>query len=256
VLPVSGSAGGGHQGLVNLRDLAGVRLADGGAVPGGLLYRSDAPYPGDADPDEVPVWPPGTVIDLRSAGEEGAEGFRWSDGVRVHQVPLLPEAAVVSSAGAKQRLERNLDGLYRRMLEVVPDRLASLVGIVADAEAPVLVHCTAGKDRTGIAVAVLLLAGGAEPAEVISDYTVTAGNLGALLGRLRALGRRLPVKIDPSSDLLTAPPAAIEMVTGYLTGWPGGPQGWVREHGASAADLTRWRERLSGRMATDRDSIE
>jgi hypothetical protein len=241
---------------VNLRDLAGVRLADGGTVPGGLLYRSDAPYPGDADPDEVPVWPPGTVIDLRSAGEEGADGFRWPDGVGVHRVPLLPEAAVVSSAGPKQRLEReqrlerNLDGLYRRMLEVVPDRLASLVGIVAGAEAPVLVHCTAGKDRTGIAVAVLLLAGGAEPAEVISDYTVTAGNLGALLGRLRALGRRLPVKIDPSSDLLTAPPAAIEMVTGYLTGWPGGPQGWVREHGASAADLTRWRERLTGAGTT------
>jgi hypothetical protein len=56
---------GDHRQLVNLRDVAGVRLAGGGTVPAGVLYRSDAPYPGDAAPQTVPVWPPATVIDLR-----------------------------------------------------------------------------------------------------------------------------------------------------------------------------------------------
>jgi protein-tyrosine phosphatase len=232
---------------VNLRDLGGLRLTGGGTVAAGLLYRSDAPYPGDADPGTVPAWPPATVIDLRSRGEDRV-GFEWPAGVTVHHVPLLPEAAVVSSArdDAARRLPRSLAALYRRLLEMVPDRLASLVGIVAGADPPVLVHCTAGKDRTGLAVAVLLLAGGAEPADVVTDYTATAPNMAALLDRLRALGRPVPLNIDPSSELLDAPATAIGAVTGYLAAWPGGPRAWVREHGASAADLTRWRQRLAG----------
>jgi AcrR family transcriptional regulator len=71
------------------------RLAGGGAVPAEILYRSDAPHPGDAAPDGVAAWPPGTVIDLRSPGESRA-GYQWPDGMTVHHVPLLPEAAVVS----------------------------------------------------------------------------------------------------------------------------------------------------------------
>jgi hypothetical protein len=96
-----------------------------------------------------------------------------------------------------------------------------------------------------VAVAVLLLAGGAEPESVVTDYTATASRMGSLLTRLRGQGRRLPVDVDLDPELLGAPAEAIGLVIDRLTGWPGGPQGWITEHGGSADDLRRWHNRLA-----------
>jgi hypothetical protein len=131
------------------------------------------------------------------------------------------------------------------MLDMVPHRLAALLSLAADSDGPVLVHCAAGKDRTGVAIAVLLLVGGAEPADVIADYTATGPNMTALLERLDALGRSLPAGIGPGSKLLRAPTEAISLVVQRLTGWPGGPQAWAQAHGASAETVRRWQEHLA-----------
>jgi protein-tyrosine phosphatase len=238
----------GHRQLANLRDLAGLRLAGGGTVPAGVLYRSDAPYPGDAVPETVPVWPPATVIDLRSTGEAAAR-YCWPAAVTVHHVPLMRQAAVVGAADSAARPSRtlpsSLEVVYRRLLDMIPHRLTSLLGLATKSDGPVLVHCTAGKDRTGVAVAALLLVGGAEPADVVADYTASAQNMTALLERLTALGRSLPADIDASSELLGAPAKAINVVVERLTGWPGGPQAWAEAYGASAASIRRWQERLA-----------
>ncbi len=245
-----GPADATHRRLVNLRDLAGVRLAGGGTVATGVLYRSDAPYAGDESPDSVPVWPPARVIDLRSPGEV-AVGYSWPAGVDVHEIPLLRQAAVVGETAVpvpdpQPVLLPSLAEIYGYALDTVPDLLASLVGLAASAGGPVLVHCTAGKDRTGVAVAVLLLIGGAEPADVVSDYTATGPNLAALLARMRALGASLPAGVDAGSGLLASPAEAIGVVVDRLTGWPGGPQAWATEHGAPAGGIRRWQQRLAG----------
>jgi rhodanese-related sulfurtransferase len=256
-LPPLPSVSDRYRRLANLRDLGGLRLTGGGTVPAGVLYRSDAPYPGDLAPDDfapdtVLAWPPATVIDLRSAGETAA-AYRWPAGVRWHHVPLMREAAVVGADGnaapSADRLPRSLDALYRRIIEIRPHRLAALLAMTANAAGPVLVHCTAGKDRTGIAVAVLLLAGGVEPADVVADYTATGPNVPALLDRLHALGRTLPGGVQAGSELLGAPADAINIVVGRLTGWPGGAQAWAQAHGAAAEDIRRWRRRLANREA-------
>ena len=240
---------GDHRQLANLRDLAGLRLTGGGTIPAGVLYRSDAPYLGDAVPRKVPVWPPATVIDLRSAGETPAE-YRWPVGTSLHRIPLMAEAAIIGAtadpARPARQLPASLEPLYRRMLKAVPQRLASLPAIAADSGGPVLVYCTAGKDRTGIAIAVLLLVGGAEPADIIADYTASAPNMAALLRRLEALGRSLPTDIDATSPQLGAPATAIGIVVDRLSGWSGGPAGWAQAHGTSAEDVRRWRAQLAG----------
>lgn len=247
--PSSDPDNSSHRTVVNLRDLAGLRLNGGGIVPPAVLYRSDAPYPGDTVPRTVSVWPPATVIDLRSMGEAAAT-YRWPAGVTVHHIPLTRQAAVVGGVGSAARPDRplptSLEVVYRRMLDMVPHRLTSLLCLAANSEGPVLVHCTAGKDRTGVAVAVLLLVGGAEPADVIADYTATAPNISALLERLDTLGRSLPVGIGPGSALLRTPTQAISVVLERLTGWPGGPQAWAQAHGASAESVRRWQEHLAG----------
>ena len=241
--------GDGRGRLANLRDLGGLSLAAGGATRPGVLYRSDAPYPGDGSPDSVPVWPPATVIDLRSPGEDES-GYAWPAGVSVHRAPLMSRAAVVSASrqdaagGPRPELPSGIEALYLQMLETAPGLLASFVNVAANSGSPVLVHCTAGKDRTGVTVAVLLLAGGVEPGAVVADYTATAPNMGALLSRLRGLGRRL--RVDADSELLTAPANAVTAVVDKLTGWPGGPQAWVQAHGALPAAVRRWQDRLAG----------
>jgi hypothetical protein len=131
------------------------------------------------------------------------------------------------------------------MLQTVAPDLASMVGIAARSTGPILVHCAAGKDRTGVAIAVLLLTAGVEPESVVADYTATASRMRALLARLRAQGRRLPVDVDAESELLGIPAEAVGAVIDRLTGWPGGPAAWVTEHGGSDSDLSRWHDRLA-----------
>jgi protein-tyrosine phosphatase len=243
-----GPDSGAYRQLVNLRDVAGVRLAGGGTVPAGVLYRSDAPYPGDTFPHAVPAWPPATVIDLRSTGEASAR-YCWPAGVSVHHVPLMRRAAVVGAADSASRPSRSplpgsLDVVYRRLLDMIPHRLAALLDLATKSDGPVLVHCAAGKDRTGVAVAALLLVGGAEPADVVADYTASGPNMTALLERLAAGGGALAEGIDADSPLLAAPAEAINVVVERLTGWPGGPQAWAEAYGASAGSIKRWQDRM------------
>lgn len=188
------------------------------------------------------------MIDLRSTGEAVAR-YCWPSGVTVHHVPLMRQAAVVGAADSTARrahpLPASLQEVYRRLLDMIPHRLSSLLGLATKSDGPVLVHCTAGKDRTGVAVAALLLVGGAEPADVVADYTASAANMTALLERLTALGRSLAAGIDASSELLAAPAEAINVVVDRLTGWPGGPQAWAEAYGASAGSIQQWQERLA-----------
>jgi hypothetical protein len=165
----------------------------------------------------------------------------------------MNRAAVVTASredaarALRRELPSSIEALYLQMLESVPHLLASFVAVAANSAGPLLVHCTAGKDRTGVSVAVLLLAGGVEPGAVVADYTATAANMSALLDRLRGLGRRL--RIDSDSELLRAPATAITAVVETLAGWPGGPQAWVEAHGALPADVRRWQDRLAGAPA-------
>jgi protein-tyrosine phosphatase len=239
------NAGDRHRQPANFRDLGGLLLASGRLTRAGVLYRSDALYPGDSMPVAAPQWALGTVIDLRSPGEPGGT-YPWPAGVAVHQIPLMPEAAVVTKAVAAQVSgPARLESLYRAMFEAIPGRLAALVGMAASSPGPVLVHCAAGKDRTGIAVAVLLLAAGVEPASVTADYTASAANMGLLLSRLQKLGGRLPANTDDHADFLAAPAEAIAVIVDGLMGWPGGPQAWVADHGGSVDEVRLWQERLA-----------
>jgi protein-tyrosine phosphatase len=250
-------SGGGVRGpdvngcAVNLRDLGGLRTVDGRRTRPGVLYRSDALYVGDAAPAFLTTWPPAVVIDLRSPGEHHGES-PWDDRSRVHQLPMMRQAAIVTEALARRaREEAGSDGdyflrwVYEHIVDDVPDQLAGLVGIAASAGGPVLVHCAAGKDRTGIAIATLLLAAGVAHEEIVADYTATAENMPALLTRLAGLGRGYP-DLRPSDPRLRAPAELIELVIERLDGGPGGVTAWLTRHGASESDVAAWRERFLG----------
>jgi protein-tyrosine phosphatase len=222
--------------LANFRDIGGMSVGDRGTVAGGVLYRSDAPYRGDLPPLTAPVWPPAVVVDVRSAGETN-NGYAWPETTVVHHRPLLAEAAPALQTGS-------LEALYQHILQAAPQTLAEIAAIVAEADGPVLVHCSAGKDRTGVTVALLLRAVGVGRDEILADYATTEPNVPRVLDRLQALGYDIPIHRALPPQLLLTPPDAMVALLDTLDAWDGGAAGWLRAHGLSEAGLAALRERL------------
>lgn len=228
--------------LMNLRDLSGLPLTSGGQTRSGVLYRGDAPYPGDVVPDNVITWPPATVIDLRSAEESDRVGYTWPKGPVVHSHPLHDAAAPT------QELPDTLAEVYLSMVRATPHRIAATIAMAARSDGPVFVHCALGKDRTGVVVAALLLAADVEPEAVVADYLETEANMAVLRKRLRARVSRNPASSGRriNKAFLDVTEDGIRGVVDVLTTWPGGPNLWLTDHGAAQTDVNIWKERFTG----------
>ncbi len=179
------------DGVHNFRDYGGYDTADGAAVKRGLLWRSaqhgDA---SDADLEAIHALGVTTVIDLRGPSERTAKPCRrhedFAAEVLAHPdetagLALHTEAAdgVVTADEARAAMIRLYDGIAFRP-NLVP-MLRAYFDVLEKASGPSLVHCVAGKDRTGWAVAMAQHALGIPRDAIMEDYllTNTAGNIEA-----------------------------------------------------------------------------
>ncbi|MCF7549701.1 tyrosine-protein phosphatase [Pseudonocardia sp. WMMC193] len=224
----------------NLRDVGGLTTADGRTLRRGVLLRSDAPQPGDVSPVT-----PGSVIDLRSPRETEGRAHPLTGRAEIHVVALGASLApdVIAATPAA---ERDLGWAYRLLVADAAAEIARIVEIVATAPAPMLVHCAAGKDRTGIVIATVLRLVGVPRAQVLADYAATNANLEPLFARLRASGAHLPGVDDDAEALLGVDPAALEAVLDDLESHPGGLRGYLVANGADPAHLDAITARLLG----------
>jgi protein-tyrosine phosphatase len=172
------------EGPVNFRDLGGYATPDGRRVRWGRLYRSDSLEhltPADIEVlDELGVR---LVCDLRRDEERATAPSRMQGhpDLRIEHLPIGGIAAETKDmAGRMMRGEiaevsvETMAAAYLTILELHADSFGTVVAHAADpANLPMVVHCTAGKDRTGVASALLLAALGVDDDTILDDYELT-----------------------------------------------------------------------------------
>jgi protein tyrosine/serine phosphatase len=179
------------QGVHNFRDYGGYLVAGGGRVKRGLLWRSGQHVDASAaDLAAIDALALAHVIDLRGNAERTnapcarGEGFcaevHFYDGETAYLAPHLEAANdVLDIDGAHRAMTRIYRDLARR--EPVLWGFRRYFEVLARGDGASLVHCLAGKDRTGMAVALLHHALGVHPDDAMADFLLTnaAGNLDA-----------------------------------------------------------------------------
>lgn len=165
------------KGAYNMRDLGGYPTADGKQTKWRLLLRSgDLNELTDADLNYLANLPLRTDIDFRSKIEKDRAADKMPNSVQYY-IPLPIEAGDMSDMLHFNRSD--LSGMLRQayvfIVKYAQDDLREFFRILADEKAaPLLFHCSAGKDRTGIAAALLLFALGVDKKTIMNDYMLSA----------------------------------------------------------------------------------
>lgn len=245
-MPATGQVAELARGLVNFRDLGGLPTESGAQTRPGVLYRSDGPQPDDSPPADAQVWPPTLVLDLRKPGE-GGTGHPLADaGSVVRNIPLMARKATYWDVKDWSAMP-NLEELYQEFLVTSQKYIASIVEDLGTVEGPTLVHCAAGKDRTGVLIAVLLRLAGVRRDAAVADYHATDPNMPDVVVKLAIDYSHLEgADRLRAEQLIGTSERAIVDVLDIVDNAPGGPAGWAASHGVSPAALQRWRQRLVG----------
>ncbi|MBI5716296.1 MAG: tyrosine-protein phosphatase [Burkholderiales bacterium] len=168
------------RGATNFRDLGGYEGHGGRRLRWRRLFRSD--QLGDLTPADHEVLAGlgiAASFDFRGVDERAAAPYEVP-GLAQHSLAIEPTVAqhmqAITGAGRTLTVpvvEGLMRDLYRGLVNEGAARFAELFGHLLRAEAPVVFHCTAGKDRTGVAAALVLLALGVPREAVMRDYLLT-----------------------------------------------------------------------------------
>ncbi len=247
------------DGLANARDVGGLPLAGGGQVRSGRLLRSDNLQdltPGDIA-ELVHTRGVTTVLDLRTAAEVAGEGpgpLTEVGGVEIHNLSLFPEAATPDIEGSiyallpwQRRQPGQVDAvadIYGKYLANRPDSVLQALRLIAASSGATLVHCAAGKDRTGVIVALALLEVGVPRDEVLADYLATGDRIHRILERLA--GSKTYGAAEHILDVARNTPQAetMDALLDDIEARFGGVGGWLRANGWTETDAESLRAAL------------
>ena len=251
------------DGVPNSRSLGGLPLKRGGETKDGVLYRSaaldDITREGEIQMEETPL---GVVADLRTLFERAAQPDKVPHRphrVKVVEIPIeagniSPASFVTETLQAASKGETTAEALsdelptlpemYRIMVASSAKELAKVAGLVANVEPgednAVLVHCTAGKDRTGVSVALILDIAGVEREAIIENYAVSQQYLAGawadkMLGTIEKFGVPLVPKLV--AMVTTTPPDAIKAAFDWVEENFGSSENYLMSGGLQAAQI-------------------
>lgn len=253
------------SGTRNLRDPGGLPVAGGGAVRPGVLLRAEVlALPEDSALEAV--WDVRhatefaalgiqTVIDLRSEKEATRVPSQWgtATGAEVLSLQIADGAAGAGTSIMRQLLTgelrsfgpEDLARFYRHILDRYAEVFAGVVAVLAQPQRlPVLVHCMAGKDRTGLLTALVLSTIGVPHEAVLADYALSGvlrpDRMDPYVERLVAAGT-LP---DDVRAIFESPVSAMEAALTHLDTEYDGPKGYLLRAGVEPAQLATLSENL------------
>ena len=263
------------EGAANARDLGGLPTGGGAETAPHRLLRSDnlqGLTPADVQVlvEEVGLR---TVVDLRTDVEVELEGpgpLTREPQVGIRHLSLFPESGGRTDVDADATLPWQADGedarrgsalattppgappepgsravaFYLAYLRDRPDNVVAALRAIADSDGAAVVHCAAGKDRTGVVVALALSVAGVPRERIVADYVATAERMEPLLARLKA-SDTYREDLDSRPDDSHRPRA--ETMWRFLADLDerfGGPLGWLATAGFGPDDVARLRSRL------------
>ena len=250
------------EGAANVRDLGGLPLDDGGDTAAGVMLRADNLQDLTAHDvrrlvDDLGVR---VVVDLRTDVElelEGPGPLERDGRAEVRHRSLYPEAGARTDvdvgvifpwragAAAEDPAESPAVRAYLGYLRDRPDSIVAALRDAAHARGAALVHCAAGKDRTGVVAALALSVAGVRRDAIVADYVATGDRLEPLVARLRASTTYGPDLQGRTLDSHRPRAETMERFLALLDERHDGPAGWLAEHGFDAAEAAVLRERLA-----------
>jgi protein-tyrosine phosphatase len=232
------------EGTYNFRDVGGYPAA-GGVTRPGKLFRADAlGRLGDAGRQALRELGIRVVIDLRDDFEVDAlpDDLAGLD-IQVLHLPVFEgSGASASTVGA------TIVHLYEKIAFQHTDVIVKAIKEIADTgDEPVIVHCTAGKDRTGVVIALALLAVGVDRETVVDDYAQTEANLaGPWLEGMLELVRGYGVEVTPDLRVILggSPREALETLLDRIDERYGSVHEYLLAAGLDELELARLRSVL------------
>ena len=243
-------------GAVNFRDLGGLRTATGATIRHGQLFR--AGMTNHIAPEGLKqlrdAYGLRTVIDFRGPVElekDGVGAFA-EYGIAHRNLPVVGSTALTPDE-QKVRLDRMRSGKhdwfesYQFMVTEKAEAFVSFFAILAeDGALPAVFHCAGGRDRTGIAAALVLGVLGV-PGEVIThDYARTGEYLMPHVSRFARHMEQMSFTHDEFARLLATTPEPMERFLAWIGAQHGSVTAFVEALGVPSATVGTVRERLLG----------
>ncbi len=240
------------EGIHNFRELSGYALRSGGAIRASMIYRSGAL---ELMTERDRAWLEGEIrlrkiLDLRHPDE--LAGTRGPHALSDRVVAL----SVFSETQTQESLIAELNGLYgngpspRRYLhylDIGGQRLAQGFQMFAEeANYPILVHCTAGKDRTGVLLGMLMDVLGADDEDIANEYGLSDASIDRLIAYLRSSGRQLEGTDAEIRARLATPPERMAGFIELLREKHGSSEAFFISQGVTEAEIAKVRELLTG----------
>jgi protein-tyrosine phosphatase len=199
------------------------------------------------------------VLDLRTAFEVASEGpgpMTGQASVRIEHRSLYPDSASPELDAAtvvpywpppddEWPDESPAVRSYMSYLRRRPDSIVASIRAIARSDGAVLVHCAAGKDRTGVVVGLALHAAGVDHEVIVGDYLATGERIDAIIARLVS-SPTYREQLEGHDPRRHAPlPGTMERVLELVDLQFGGSVAWASAHGLSDDDLELLRRRLA-----------
>lgn len=241
--------------VLNFRDIGGAKLAGGKHIRRGIIYRSADPGRiNREDIGKIEALNIRTIVDLRALSEDKGKN-KFPEDIEKISMPLDFEEATkerllpyIRKRGSFKEIDSVVRSLYVEMLDASAPVFRQVVELLLSAERrPLLIHCRAGKDRTGIIIALIHLALAADRKSIIDDYIKSNDSLIPYFKKRLMFRKIITFGRFPSENVLRVLEVKqenIELIIDRVNNHYGGIESYFDPEGTGKADLKKLREIL------------